>query len=228
MGSKARLAKHILPIMLKDRKDGQYWVEPFVGACNLIDKVDGNRIGSDVNPYIIALYKALQNGWVPPSIVSKEEYITIKENKEFYPAELVAFVGYGCSFGGKWFNGYAACAKGINYADQSKRSVLKQLESMMNVDLRVCNYYELQIPPNSIIYCDPPYASTTDYKAVDTFDSQAFFEWCREKRKEGHTVFVSEYQASDDFTCVFEKTVSNPLSDKNRKAARTEKLFKLI
>ena len=139
MGSKARLAKHILPIMLKDRKGDQYWVEPFVGACNLIDKVNGNRIGSDVNPYIIALYKALQTGWTPPSSVTKEEYQNIKANKELYPAELVAFVGYGCSFGGKWFNGYAACAKGINYADQSKRSVLKQMENMNNVRLESCN-----------------------------------------------------------------------------------------
>ena len=31
MGSKNRLAKHILPIMLKDR-GGKPWVEPFVGG----------------------------------------------------------------------------------------------------------------------------------------------------------------------------------------------------
>lgn len=32
MGSKSRIAKYILPIILKDRKDGQYYVEPFCGG----------------------------------------------------------------------------------------------------------------------------------------------------------------------------------------------------
>lgn len=45
MGSKARHAKELLPIILKDRKPGQWYVEPFVGGANMIDKVDGNRIG---------------------------------------------------------------------------------------------------------------------------------------------------------------------------------------
>lgn len=36
MGSKSRIAKHILPIILKNRKDGQYYVEPFaVDAISL-------------------------------------------------------------------------------------------------------------------------------------------------------------------------------------------------
>jgi len=34
MGSKTRIAKYILPIMLKERKEGQVWVEPFVGGGN--------------------------------------------------------------------------------------------------------------------------------------------------------------------------------------------------
>ena len=41
MGSKNRIAKHILPIILKDRKENQYYVEPFVGGANMIDKVQG-------------------------------------------------------------------------------------------------------------------------------------------------------------------------------------------
>lgn len=62
MGSKNRLAKHLLPIILKGRKPNQWYVEPFVGGCNMIDKVKGLRLGSDVNGYLIALAKALQGG----------------------------------------------------------------------------------------------------------------------------------------------------------------------
>ena len=61
MGSKNRIAKHILPIILKDRKENQYYVEPFVGGANIIDKVGGNRIGADINPYLIEFFKGLQN-----------------------------------------------------------------------------------------------------------------------------------------------------------------------
>jgi len=74
MGSKARHAKHILPIILKDRKPDQWYVEPFVGGANVIDKVDGKRIGADINPYVIAMLDALSKGWVPPQQISKEVY----------------------------------------------------------------------------------------------------------------------------------------------------------
>lgn len=53
MGSKNRLSKYILPLMLKYRKEGMVWVEPFVGGGNMIDKVKGERIGADSNKYVI-------------------------------------------------------------------------------------------------------------------------------------------------------------------------------
>ena len=58
MGSKDRIAKHILPIMLAERKPDQWWVEPFVGGANMIDKVEGNRIGNDSHEFLIALLVA--------------------------------------------------------------------------------------------------------------------------------------------------------------------------
>ena len=60
VGSKNKIAKHILPIMLAERKPDQCWVEPFVGGANMIDKVEGSRIGNDCHEYLIALLKALQ------------------------------------------------------------------------------------------------------------------------------------------------------------------------
>ena len=53
MGSKNRIAQEILPIMLKERGQ-RTWVEPFVGGANMIDKVQGKRIGADLNEYVIA------------------------------------------------------------------------------------------------------------------------------------------------------------------------------
>ena len=46
-GNKSRIAKHILPIILNDRKPNQWFVEPFVGGANITDKVEGFRLASD-------------------------------------------------------------------------------------------------------------------------------------------------------------------------------------
>ena len=61
MGSKNRIAKYILPIMLAKRGSNQYWVEPFVGGANMIDKVSGKRIGSDSNFYTISALIAIRD-----------------------------------------------------------------------------------------------------------------------------------------------------------------------
>ena len=56
MGSKNRIAKEILPIMLKEREE-RTWVEPFVGGANIIDKVQGNRIGNDNQEMLLHFIK---------------------------------------------------------------------------------------------------------------------------------------------------------------------------
>lgn len=125
VGSKNRISKDILPIMLDSRKGGQYWVEPFVGGANMIDKVDGLRIGNDINYYLIEMWKAIQNGWIPPDSISKNEYDDLRYNKEYRSPELVGFVGFNSSYGTKFFGGYARGkdAKGIyrNYTLEGKK-----------------------------------------------------------------------------------------------------------
>ena len=101
MGSKNRIAKDILPIILKDRKHGQWYVEPFVGGCNMIDKVSDPRIGADNNEYVICLFKAIQNGFVPPDEISEAEYK--KAQKERKIDALTSFIGFGCSYSGKYY-----------------------------------------------------------------------------------------------------------------------------
>ncbi len=103
MGSKRRLAKYILPIILKDRKPGQWYIEPFVGGANMIDKVDGPRIGNDINYYLIEMWKAIQHGWIPPDRITEKQYKIIKNNQVKYHPALTCFAGFLCSFGGKWF-----------------------------------------------------------------------------------------------------------------------------
>lgn len=226
MGSKNRHAKELLPIILADRRDGQWYVEPFVGGANMIDKVDGLRWGNDCHPHLIAMWRALQNGWVPPAYVTEEEYNKAKLAQSV--DSLTGFIGFCCSYSGKWFGGYARGndSKGVarNYCDESKRNILKQIPNLMGVKFTNLSYDEMDIPANSIIYCDPPYAKTTGYKTGE-FDHEKFWQWCRDKVKEGHQVFVSEYNAPEDFVSVWAKKVNNTLAKDTGSKQGIERLF---
>jgi DNA adenine methylase len=235
MGSKNKIANEILPLILKDRlSDQQWYVEPFVGGCNTIDKVSGKRIGNDNNLYLISMWKALQNGWNPPELITEDLYNQIRTNKENYEPELVGYVGFLLSFGAKWFGGYRRDVAGTkgdidNMKTQSRRalnSILKQSPFIQNVKFTNVNYWQMTIPKNSIIYCDPPYEGTTKYKG-ETFDYIKFWNWVREMSKIGHYVFVSEYNAPKDFECIWQKDVNVTLS-KQDGIVNCEKLFTYI
>lgn len=228
MGSKARHAKGILKVITPYRKEGQAWVEPFVGGANMIDKVDAPlRIGGDFNEYVIALYHALQSGWVPPTVLSEDEYNHYKQYKECYDKGLIGYVGFPCSYGAKWFGGYCRSkTEDRDYIGEAYRNVTKQLPLIHDVMFFNASYDDLPFPDESLIYCDPPYEGTTKYR--DAFDHGKFWQWCRDKSDEGHTVFVSEYNAPADFACVWEKQVNSSLTKDTGGKKATEKLFVYI
>lgn len=87
-------------------------------------------------------------------------------------------------------------------------------------------YLQLEIPENSFIYCDPPYANTAEYKAVDSFNHVVFWQWCRDAVKNGHTLFISEYNAPEDFECVWQKEIVSSLGKDTGSKKGVEKLFR--
>jgi DNA adenine methylase len=74
-----------------------------------------------------------------------------------------------------------------------------------------------------LIYCDPPYEGTTKYK--DGFSHTEFWEWCRTKAKEGHQVFISEYNAPNDFKSIYSKEVNSSLTKETGSKKANEQLF---
>ena len=228
MGSKARIAKHILPIMLEEaEKNGiTTWIEPFVGGCNMIDKVPNTfkRIGYDLNPHTIAALLGIRDHVDElPHNVTKDFYNSIKGSE---PHKINSWIRYECSFGSKLDNGYASNKEGRNYAEKGKNLALKQSPKIQNVDF-ICDSYENLDFENCLIYCDPPYQGTTGYK-TGAFDHDKFFEWCREQAKK-NVVFVSEYNAPDDFECVWQGEIKTNFSSTRKKATHNavEKLFKV-
>lgn len=228
LGGKARIAKPLAEYINSRLKPNQPYWEPFVGSGWVISKIDKNRkrYGSDIHEELIAMWKALQMGWLPPEHITEEEYYNIKNNINNLP--LRAFAGFGCSYGGKYWGGYARDPKSDrSYAKNSYNSLLKRLPDVLDVHF-FCNHYKKSNPKiKTFIYCDPPYEGTTGFR--NKFDNEEFWDWVRSKTVYGHTVLVSEYKAPSDFTCVWKIQTRTDMSDKNnQKIERIERLFEYI
>lgn len=224
MGSKNRISKHILPIILDGRKEGQYYVEPFVGGGNLIDKVDGNRIGSDFNENVISALRLIRD-WAGSLPVTNKDFTEADyKNRAENFKWLEGFAAFAYSYSGKFWGGWCRDGAGKrDYVNEAYKNAIKQSPKLMGVDLVSSSYADLEIPSESIIYCDPPYKGTTKYK--DDFDHDSFWDWCRVMVGLGHTVFVSEYAAPDDFKCIWEKEIVSSLTKQTGSKKGTEKLF---
>ena len=204
---------------------GGCFVSLFCGSCVIESLVNADiKILNDKHEYLIEMYKGLQNGYQLPDNLTQEEYYYIKGHKDTDKV-LTGFVGFGCSFGGKWFGGYARNKGGTNYCGQSKRSVLKTMQGLTNANFISMDYKDVPIPENAIIYCDPPYKDTTGYTTSKNFNYEEFWEYMR-KLSKTHKVFISEEQAPEDFECIWSKEVKRVLDvNKANIQSKTEKLF---
>lgn len=213
--------------MLEYRKENACWVEPFVGGANMIDKVKGWRIGSDLNEYVIALLNEMTKPNFEAPEISEEKYNDIKLSQSEYPKWVVGYAGTQLSFGATWFGSYRRDKKGKrNYCLEARNNVNKQAKNLDGASFKNFAYDELPIPNNSIIYCDPPYdTKATKGKYKNDFDHSSFWQWCREKSKNGHTVFVSEYNAPDDFKCVWQMEMNQRMNNNADTSKAIEKLF---
>ncbi len=237
MGSKARIAKDIIPIMTANREKGQYFVSLFAGGMNLIDKVDGKRIANDSNPYLIAMWQELtSNTDSMIKTIDKSDYdmarMNYNNNKKYNhllcPPIVMAhigWVGFMASYNGRFFDGgYSGNYKKRDYISEQIRNTLKQLPALKDVKLECKDYKDLDIPPKSIIYGDKPYSGTKQYNNSKDFNHEEFWEWCRIMADNGHQVFVSEYNAPRDFKCIWSKEVTTTINHSCTKRP-IEKLF---
>jgi DNA adenine methylase len=225
VGSKNRLAKDLLKFIQPEIKE--VYIEAFVGGANLIDKIKAPiKIGIDNNKYLIAMWQALQQGWLPPLEISESEYYSVRDNFNLYPDYYIGLVGFCATFGSKWFGGYGRGFKNDkitprNDSNEAIRNILKQVPNILDIEFICCDYAEYNYPENAVIYCDPPYSNTTKFKAP--FDSNKFWDWCR-SIKNTSTLFISEYWAPDDFIPIWSKQYFTQLP-KDYPKGRVENLY---
>lgn len=227
-GGKSRIAKPIAQIIMQAAGGGialsAYFaaVAPWKAKCRAFP-ANSSMTGTNTS---LQCSKAFNKAITCRSTSLRSSTDTYGKTKMQTPV-LAGFVGFGCSFGGKWFGGYARNKTGTNYAEQSKRSLLKDMATLQDAQFVCGDYRRLCIPPNSVIYADPPYNNTTGYTG-DKFDTTEFWIAMRLLADLGHTVFVSEQEAPPDIQCIWEKPFTRTLDrNKGNQFTVTEKLFYL-
>jgi hypothetical protein len=95
---------------------------------------------------------------------------------------------------------------------------MKRLKGEHKVFTSNESYVDVEIPDNSVVYADPPYAGTGGYGQM--FDSEVFWQWCRTRNFQ---VWISEMSAPDDFAPVLE--YSKQAKFNKQSGTRKEYLF---
>lgn len=232
-GSKTKMSKVIKKIVENTIQPHEWYVEPFVGGCNSFSVIKHNKkVGCDVNKYVIALWKEIQAGtFIAPTVVTEMLYNDIKkdylEGTGVYPDSLIGYVGFACSYGSGWWNGYAHYneKKKENHIIEARNGInsqIKNFQSLQNSLFINCDYKDLILTASSFIYCDPPYANTKEYESK--FNSKEFWKWCNKQVEDGHIVLISEYDAPAEYICIWSKEMQDGMGSK-KSNKKVEKLF---
>lgn len=231
LGGKTRIGDQIASIINRNLASSAYtraYWEPFAGSLGVMRHISPavSRFGSDIHSGLIAMWIAIQRGWEPPRMVSERLYKDVRDGKIKVEPHERAFVGFGCSYSGKWFGGYSR-GEGRNYADENARAAMYKMSRCKDVTFFCADFERAPPLPRMIIYCDPPYCCTTGYETDRTWSSARLWGRVREWASSGHMVFVSEYQAPGDFVEVWSKRVNVSTGGNARESRKrnTERLF---
>lgn len=236
VGGKFRIAAHLEPLVNSARihTRATTYVEPFLGGASTFT-LNAPRfrraIGADVVPDLIAMWQAARDGWTPPTDLDEDTYRALRDAE---PSALRGFAGFACSFGGKWFGGFARSygtghPAGVIYDEvtTSSRRVADQAQAVPHAEYVVSDYRALSIPSGSLIYADPPYAGTLGYDAAGPFDYAEFWRVAERWARDGNAVLVSEHAAPEPWVEVWSATLPDYLSGRQEAGARVERLFAL-
>ncbi len=216
-GGKSRHGKEIADVIKtiydqQDEKKIHGYVEPFCGMCGVFKHVVSllphnlEYMASDQHESLIIMWKALQNGWIPPKNCSVNRYNKLKCAS---PSAEKAYVGFSLGYGGQFFSGQHRKLYNGRLVDKVDnmcklgRSVLNHVKFSRQSYEKYDNIY------GYIIYCDPPYSNVNssyyrdgkNSKTLIKFDSTKFWSWCRKMSKH-NIVIVSEFSAPPDFKSV--------------------------
>ena len=185
----------------------------------------GSGICSDSHPALIVMYQAVADGWDPPRTLTRDEWYSAKMLHDTDP--LKAFAGFGCSYRGLYFSGYAGgyVSPTSRYGAIAARQTIRR--DVLTLKRRGCvfesrDFFSIEPKPGVFLYLDPPYKGTAEYDGTSRFDYERFYRRVIEWAAFG-PVCVSEY----DFPlgeCVWGMLKRKKLVDRNQYSAY-EKLY---
>jgi len=227
-GGKFRIRKQVAELI--NSYNPVLYLEPFCGSAWVAELVKSQlRVCCDLHPDLIAMWNSLQHGWKPPSTITQDQYHATRLLES--PDPLKAFVGFGCSFAGRYFEGYARTAKKDNsksYAAAAKRQLEKRIVSLEDVIFQQCDYEQaITLFDPDVLYCDPPYKGTKFFSGLPRFDNARFWDVMYEESFK-RVVLVSEFEAPPEFEAVLcIETNSGIRNGDGNVVPRVEKVFKL-
>lgn len=95
-------------------------------------------------------------------------------------------------------------------------------KEMKRLTIGSVDFAEVEIPNDSVIYCDPPYRDKGDYRKSKGFDHERFYDWVL---RQTVPVFVSEYAMPEDFVEVAAWRKVCNMSQDTKPKETTEKIF---
>lgn len=201
--SKAGIADEILPyinnyIMLNNI---DIYIEPFVGGCNIIDKVICNtRIALDNNKYLIELFKRAVNIGDIPYNITKEEYLDTKayvnRKNNKYEDWFIGAAGFLASKQGKFFdtkNESISTVELEKIYSNNRKELIDQIPYLKDVKFATYDYLDMKAN-KSLIYADPPLLK---------FKTDKFWDKVREWSK-NNIVLITYNNAPSDFNTLWD------------------------
>lgn len=188
--------------------------DPLIRYCYSFGSTGKSYVyGRDIEPLKRAIHRAVVNGDL------SELPDSLRDVAKFSLDGVVGVVQRYRAYS------HASCVH-LEHVDSFMRIAKIYGDSLNSTALLVYSkdYRDLYIPDGAVVYCDPPYASTSGYGT--DFDHKAFYAWCRAVGK-NHPIFVSEYWMPSGFRCVAEFTVQALAGAKSNAQTRVEKIFTL-
>ena len=224
LGGKWRIGRAIALAIKAHTTKRTCYVEPFLGGGSSFywNSPHFKRVLiGDLHKPLIMMYQEAANGWKPSTIISAKYYNLLKRSS---PSHIQGFIGFSCSYAGKWFGGYDP--RKIEWGRRSLIKVARRMPPNVAGEIRNCSYtkWDDKVTRDCVVYCDPPYASTTGY--TTSINKEVFWNLMGQWSRRGAAVFVSEYGAPEDWTCIWQSVQLRSFG--NGKTRRTiEKLFTL-
>lgn len=158
-GGKHRAGRRIVDLIVEDQGGKiDHWVEPFLGGANVACRVPEGvpRMLSDSNKYIARMWGEASRGWVPRRAELTEDayrYYAALVRRDTVPVDEWALAGLlgCCTFGGKFYGGWARDNRGDDYITPMVNNLSNQGDKLQGATILHAQFQNVSASPGGCI-----------------------------------------------------------------------------